>query len=132
MNLVTPITPIFRLITPITPVIRHTTNSTAEAEVMVSATLIILSQILTLNTLALQPAHLTKRDFSKELINLAKIYIDKSKYTRQDNNFDFKLIIFHDLCGRVSIPNEAKVKAYLIMLSNLVLNYYYTNLRNIT
>jgi hypothetical protein len=35
--------------------------------------------------------------YSKELANLAKLYIDKSKYNSKNNNFDFKLIIFTDL-----------------------------------
>ena len=52
-NLITPIIPIFRLITPTTPIIRYTTNSIAKAKVIVSTTLIILSQILTPNTQAL-------------------------------------------------------------------------------
>ena len=51
MNLTTPVTPTFGLITPITPTIRYTTNSTAEAKVIVSAIPIIPSQILTLNIL---------------------------------------------------------------------------------
>src|SRR6266498_2875753 len=70
-------------------------------------------------------------DFSRELTNLVKIYTDKNKYSRQDDNFDFKLIIFHDLYYRASVLEEAKVKAYPIMLSNLALNHYYTNLRNV-
>jgi len=35
--------------------------------------------------------------YSKELANLAKLYIDKSKYSGGNNNFDFKLTIFIDL-----------------------------------
>ena len=65
-------------------------------------------------------------------MNLVKLYTDESKYTRQDNNFDFKLIIFYDLYSRASVSKEAKVKAYPTILSNLTLDYYYTNLRNIT
>jgi len=38
------------------------------------------------------------KTYSKELANLAKLYIDKSKYSDENNNFDFKLIIFIDLC----------------------------------
>jgi hypothetical protein len=78
--------------------------------------------------------HLTPanpRDFSKELTNLAKIFTDESKYTRQDNNFDFKLVIFHDLCSRASVPEETKVKAYPTMLSHLALDHYYTNLETL-
>ena len=37
------------------------------------------------------------KTYNKELINLAKLYIDKSKYNNKNDNFDFKLIIFTDL-----------------------------------
>jgi hypothetical protein len=70
-------------------------------------------------------------DISKELTNLAKTYEDKNKYTSQDNNFDFKLVIFYDLCGQVSVTEEAKAKAYPIMLQGLARDHYYTNLRRV-
>jgi hypothetical protein len=35
------------------------------------------------------------KTYNKELVNLAKFYIDESKYN--NNNFDFKLTIFIDL-----------------------------------
>jgi hypothetical protein len=38
------------------------------------------------------------KTYSKELANLAKLYIDKSKYSGKNNNFDFKLTIFINLC----------------------------------
>jgi hypothetical protein len=37
------------------------------------------------------------KTYSKELANLAKLYTDKAKYSGENNNFDFKLIIFIDL-----------------------------------
>jgi hypothetical protein len=37
------------------------------------------------------------KTYSKELANLAKLYIDKSKYSSKNNNFDFKLTIFINL-----------------------------------
>ena len=40
---------------------------------------------------------LIAKTYSKELANLAKLYTDKSKYSDENNNFDFKLIIFTDL-----------------------------------
>jgi hypothetical protein len=70
-------------------------------------------------------------NISKELTNLAKTYKDENKYTGQDNNFDFKLVIFHNLCGRVSVTEEAKAKAYPIMLQGLARDHYYTNLRRV-
>jgi hypothetical protein len=37
------------------------------------------------------------KTYNKELVNLAKLYINKSKYNSKNNNFDFKLIIFIEL-----------------------------------
>jgi hypothetical protein len=36
--------------------------------------------------------------YSKELINLVKLYTDEAKYSSENDNFDFKLTIFIDLC----------------------------------
>src|SRR6266700_2043849 len=58
--------------------------------------------------------------------------MEDNKYSGEDNNFDFKLTIFHDLYNRANIPQEAKVKAYPIMLCGVALNHYYTNFKNIT
>jgi hypothetical protein len=77
-----------------------------------------------------QPASTTSQSFGKELANLAKLYTEESKYTGQDDNFDFKLVIFYNLCGRVDVPNRAMAKAYPTMLSSLALDHYYTNIRN--
>ena len=65
-------------------------------------------------------------------MNLAKIYIIDNKYSREDNNFDFKLIIFYDLCNRASVLVLAKVSTYPTILKGLALDYYYMNLKNIT
>jgi hypothetical protein len=54
--------------------------------------------------------------FGRELTNLAKLYIDKSKYNRENDNFDFKLTIFCDLCSHTNIPKEAKARAFPTML----------------
>src|ERR1700722_14875410 len=40
---------------------------------------------------------------SKELANLAKMYIEDNKYSGENDNFDFKLVIFHNLCSRADI-----------------------------
>ena len=37
------------------------------------------------------------KTYNKELTNLAKLYINKSKYNSKNDNFNFKLIIFIDL-----------------------------------
>jgi hypothetical protein len=36
--------------------------------------------------------------YNKELVNLAKLYTDEAKYSGENDNFDFKLTIFTDLC----------------------------------
>ena len=55
------------------------------------------------------------------------MYTEESKYSGEDNNFDCKLIIFNDLYNRVSIPQEAKIKGFPIMLYGITLNFYYKN-----
>jgi hypothetical protein len=40
---------------------------------------------------------LIAKTYNKELVNLAKLYINKSKYNSENNNFDFKLTIFIEL-----------------------------------
>ena len=60
------------------------------------------------------------------------MYTEDNKYSGEDDNFDFKLTIFHDLCSRADVPQEAKAKAYPTMLRGLALDHYYTNLKNVT
>ena len=66
-------------------------------------------------------------NYSRDLVTLVKIYIEESKYSREDNNFDRKLIIFNNLYNRVSIPQEVKIKGFPIMLYSITLNFYYGN-----
>jgi hypothetical protein len=70
------------------------------------------------------------KTYNKELANLAKLYIDESKYSGENNNFDFKLTIFIDLCQKANIPKQEFSQAYSTMLCGLVLDYYYTNLKS--
>ena len=42
-------------------------------------------------------------NYSRDLVTLVKIYIEESKYSREDDNFNCKLIIFNNLYNRVSI-----------------------------
>jgi hypothetical protein len=44
------------------------------------------------------------KTYGKELANLAKLYTDKSKYSSENDNFDFKLTIFIDFCQKADIP----------------------------
>jgi hypothetical protein len=61
---------------------------------------------------------------------LAKLYTDESKYSGKNNNFDFKLTIFTDLCQKANIPKREFSQAYSTILRSLALNYYYTNLKS--
>ena len=42
-------------------------------------------------------------NYSRDLVTLVKMYIEESKYSGEDDNFDRKLTIFNDLCNRVDI-----------------------------
>jgi hypothetical protein len=66
--------------------------------------------------------------FGKELANLAKLYTKKSKYNRENDNFDYKLTIFHNLCDRADVLLKAKTKGLPIMLRGLALRQYYLNI----
>jgi hypothetical protein len=81
-----------------------------------------------INTLKTQPTEAkATTNYSRDLATLAKIYIEESKYSREDNNFNRKLIIFNDLCDRVDIPQEAKIKGFPTMLHSIALDFYYKN-----
>jgi hypothetical protein len=55
------------------------------------------------------------------------MYTEESKYSGEDDNFDRKLMIFNDLCDRVGIPQEAKIKGFPTMLRGIALDFYYGN-----
>ena len=59
-----------------------------------------------------------------------KLYIEELKYSEENDNFDFKLIIFYNLYSRAAISLNVVSQAYLTMLRSLALDYYYTNLKN--
>ena len=52
------------------------------------------------------------------------------KYSGENDNFDFKLTVFHDLYNRADIPDYIKVKAFPTMLRGLALDFYYANIVN--
>ncbi len=52
------------------------------------------------------------------------------KYSGENDNFNFKLTMFHDLYNRADIPNNVKMKAFPTMLRSLALNHYYANIIN--
>jgi len=43
------------------------------------------------------------KTYNKKLINIIKLYINEFKYNNENNNFDFKLIIFIDLYYKINI-----------------------------
>jgi hypothetical protein len=61
---------------------------------------------------------------------LAKLYTDEAKYSGENDNFDFKLTIFTDLCQKADILKQEFSQAYSIMLRGLALDHYYTNLKS--
>jgi negative regulator of genetic competence, sporulation and motility len=61
---------------------------------------------------------------------LTKLYTNETKYSEDNDNFSFKLIMFNDMCDRIDVSSEAKLKALLTMLKKLALNYYYSNVIN--
>ena len=60
------------------------------------------------------------------------MYMKDNKYSKENDNFNFKLTIFYNLYSRADVPWEVKVKAYPIILCGFALDHYYTNLKNIT
>jgi hypothetical protein len=55
------------------------------------------------------------------------MYTEESKYRGNRNSFNFKLAIFHNICGRANILYKAKAKAFPIILKGLVLDFFYLN-----
>ena len=66
-------------------------------------------------------------NYGRDLATLAKMYTEESKYSRKDDNFNRKFIIFNNLYNRVGIPQEAKIKGFLMMLRGITLDFYYEN-----
>jgi hypothetical protein len=74
-----------------------------------------------------QSIKLSGTGYDRELINLTKLYSEKTKYSEENDNFSFKLTMFNDMCDRVDVLFEAKLKAFFTMLKELALGYYYAN-----
>ena len=76
------------------------------------------------------PEKQQQQGHGKKLANLVRLYIDDMNYSGENDNFDFKLTMFHDLCNRADIPDHVKTKAFPTMLRSLALDYYYANIVN--
>ena len=68
--------------------------------------------------------------FNRALANLTKMYTEKMQYGGENDNFDFKLTIFHNLCKRAGIPLNHRNEAYPAMLRDLALEHFFINLNN--
>ena len=55
-----------------------------------------------LNT-QLTETKVTTINYSRDLVTLAKMYTEESKYNKKDNNFNYKLTIFNNLYNKVGI-----------------------------
>ena len=87
------------------------------------------------NTGPLDPTLTTPpiRDPARDITNLAKLYSDDQKYSGQEDNFDFHLIIFNNHCSQLGIQDDStKSKAYSLMLKGQALDHFFTNLRSTT
>ena len=69
----------------------------------------------------------TSKGYGQELSIMIKIYTKESKYGGNRDSFDFKLTIFHNICGCANIPYKAKAKAFFIILKSLALDFFYLN-----
>jgi CO dehydrogenase/acetyl-CoA synthase epsilon subunit len=56
---------------------------------------------------------------------VAKIYIKEQKYNNINSSFNYKLIIFLDICNYIKLLKEGYLRAFLIMLKGLALNRFY-------
>jgi hypothetical protein len=74
--------------------------------------------------------HGPERDHGRAIANLAKLYTEEDKYDGWNDNFDYKLIIFHNNCDTVGIPKSLRNKAYHRMLRGLARQHYFTNMKN--
>ena len=57
--------------------------------------------------------------YSKEVAIIAKIYTNNQKYNRVSDSFNFKLIIFYNICKRFSLPLEGYIVAFPSILKGL-------------
>ena len=55
------------------------------------------------------------------------MYSDEAKYNNENDSWNFKFIIFHDMCVKAEVLETIKLMTFLIMFKNLALNYYYSN-----
>ena len=54
-----------------------------------------------------------------QIINLTKVYIDKMKYERLNDNFHYKITIFNNICRRVEVFDEVKIINFSIIVTDV-------------
>ena len=59
---------------------------------------------------------------------MIKIYSDREKYHGAVNVLDIKLLVFTDLCLKAGVPESGYVSAFLAMLLDEALQFYYLRL----
>jgi hypothetical protein len=64
---------------------------------------------------------------AKLIREIAKILTNDQKYDGTNSSFNQKQTIFHDICRRVELPQEAIMRAFLIMLKGLAQNHFYNH-----
>ena len=69
----------------------------------------------------------TSKNHDRVLFNLIKMYSNETKYNDENDSWNFKFIIFHDMCAKTEVFETAKLMTLSIMFKNFALNYYYFN-----
>ena len=69
----------------------------------------------------------TSKNHDRVLFNLVKMYSNEAKYSDKNDSWNFKFIIFHDMCAKAEVSETIKLMTFSIMFKNFVLNYYYSN-----
>lgn len=77
---------------------------------------------------AINPPAAIGTGYSKSLSNLVKTYTKNVKYSNYNNNFIFKLAIFHDIRFRVHVVLKAKIKTFFTILKGLALDNFSINI----
>lgn len=73
----------------------------------------------------------TNKKYSKELIQLNKLYKNKDKFGGIRNNFTFKLSIFYDKCQFVRLFSNVYLENDFVVLKIQVQTQFYTNRESI-
>ncbi|POS82713.1 hypothetical protein EPUL_005350, partial [Erysiphe pulchra] len=70
-------------------------------------------------------------DIGRQSGNLSKIYTEDMKYSGENDNFAYKLMIFNDNCSRAGVAPENFTKVFPTMLKGLAFDFYYANISSI-